>query len=1140
MSADAQVRSRSHHHGKNGKESVTVSPQHVTDPSILDSVAGFISDVVPTAYNVPGETKDQVQWARFEELFSEEYSQDAESENFIPSPLILILGYSNGLQVWSIPATGEAVLLLSWKHGTVKVLKILPNPSKIGLNIVDEFSDKRPLIALCDNATPSPHFCSLSFLSLKTSEQVKLIKFQLPILDVLANRTSVAVTFTERIAVFDAFTLEDKLVITTCYLSPGINPNPVALGTRWVAYAENKLIPSRRSSGGNDGEGIQSYTATVLHAAKSLGRGLREFGETVANSLTGTTPYKPPPNIHSPSNVLQKGIITILDIEAEKSSQIDKTVEPDAIVSHFTAHTEAIVSMCFDPSGMLLLTADKRGHDFHVFRINPHPGGPSLAAVHHLYILHRGDTTAKVQDMCFSADSRWATVSTLRGTTHVFPITPYGGPVGVRTHATPYVVNKMSRFHRSAGLTAEGRSNSPVSIFEAPVISHLPYHNPRLPPFAQPTLVNPLAQVRQPVYVQTTTHNQQRTVSNRQRLSSSSSTSSTEDPVQDILRVCACFAPPRAWILNPTPTTTTPSLKSSSIKPVESLFVMSCYGSLIQYDLDPKHASNVPKEKVSDDTPIELVVRAKAQWGLQRDSNARRDDVPLPLSGEFLKLLETEAPSTKLKPDHNDDRWLSQVEIVTHAGPHRRLWMGPQFTFKTYTTTAGSPGSILESKPIDVRRSKPVNMPLTGAYPVLIEAGSVGSCEPSPKLLDACQRHFDETGCSELQLKEDLADAMLESPGAREGGGRHRRVFSSSMSSKAPSRTVGVVKVVNPLGTVVTVPDQDSELILETQEEVIHENCDEALFRPVVASKAVVFAEPKNVQTKISYSSLHINPDKDKVSRKDNLIDLSYFKPPSSFKRNDNIKKIENEFSEVDSGRFDPNPVNSDSKQVKVDSICDISDADILVSFDEDRDGDVFKPDTEREEEALIEFLKKSENDINEGNEQDSNLTQDTKDVAFSSSEEERIVPKKSRKPKTKLGVRITNLNKPIEAPTPLLIVDDVQPKRSWSNVAATSKIEAEEDEETTINEDINTEKGEFLKINKSSDEEEKVDTTGSSTQTETTTESDDSSNNKVANEEESMIAMDTEEDYGGEEKIKIASTTVIKTNKKKSKKKKR
>lgn len=111
---------------------------------------------------------------------------------------------------------------------------------------------------------------------------------------------------------------------------------------------------------------------------------------------------------------------------------------------------------------MLLLTADKRGYDFNLFRINPHPVGSALAAVHHLYTLHRGkevliffstvndmlflgDTTARVQDMSFSFDSRWVTVSTLRGTTHVFPITPYGGIIGVRTHTTPHVVNKMSR-----------------------------------------------------------------------------------------------------------------------------------------------------------------------------------------------------------------------------------------------------------------------------------------------------------------------------------------------------------------------------------------------------------------------------------------------------------------------------------------------------------------------------------------------------------------------------------------------------------------------------------------------------------------------------------------------------------------------
>lgn len=75
----------------------------------------------------------------------------------------------------------------------------------------------------------------------------------------------------------------------------------------------------------------------------------------------------------------------------------------DLIVAHFSAHNEAVIALSFDPSGMLLLTADRRGHDFHVFRIQPHPGGPSLAAVHHLYTLHRGDTSAKVS-MCISSN----------------------------------------------------------------------------------------------------------------------------------------------------------------------------------------------------------------------------------------------------------------------------------------------------------------------------------------------------------------------------------------------------------------------------------------------------------------------------------------------------------------------------------------------------------------------------------------------------------------------------------------------------------------------------------------------------------------------------------------------------------------
>jgi breast carcinoma-amplified sequence 3 len=216
-----------------------------------------------------------------------------------------------------------------------------------------------------------------------------------------------------------------------------------------MAYAEKKLIPSKASAGGCFNDGVSSYTATVLNAAKSLGKGLRELTEQVAAGLTGNVSNasglggsgtgSSTSNINADGS--QPGIVTVLDIKHPIKDISPTSGTPvaingnDPIVAHFIAHGEAVTTMSFDPSGMLLLTADRRGHDFNVYRIQPHPSGSVLAAVHHLYVLHRGDTSAKVQDISFSFDSRWVAVSSMRGTTHVFPITPYGGQPGYRTHS---------------------------------------------------------------------------------------------------------------------------------------------------------------------------------------------------------------------------------------------------------------------------------------------------------------------------------------------------------------------------------------------------------------------------------------------------------------------------------------------------------------------------------------------------------------------------------------------------------------------------------------------------------------------------------------------------------------------------------
>lgn len=133
-----------------------------------------------------------------------------------------------------------------------------------------------------------------------------------------------------------------------------------------------------------------------MYAAKSLGKGLRGLGETVASSLTGNS-VTPMIINNSGSDITQPGVVTILDLHATKEEKELDDPAIETVVAHFTAHSDAIVAMTFDLTGAILMTADRRGHDFHVFRIQPHPGGPTLAAVHHLYVLHRGDTTAKVQ-----------------------------------------------------------------------------------------------------------------------------------------------------------------------------------------------------------------------------------------------------------------------------------------------------------------------------------------------------------------------------------------------------------------------------------------------------------------------------------------------------------------------------------------------------------------------------------------------------------------------------------------------------------------------------------------------------------------------------------------------------------------------
>uniref|UniRef100_A0A8C1PM22 BCAS3 microtubule associated cell migration factor n=1 Tax=Cyprinus carpio TaxID=7962 RepID=A0A8C1PM22_CYPCA len=815
---------------------VVVRAQAATEQSYMESVVTFLQDVVPQAYTgtPPNDEKEKIVWVRFEKTDINDVARLPEFQEMHGSgtdpPLCLMIGYTDGMQIWSISLNGEAQELFSVRHGPVRTARILPAPH------ISDFAEKRPLLGVCKSSGSSgtsPPYCCVDLYSLRTGEMVKSIQFKTPIYELHCNKSILVVSLQEKIAAFDSCTFMKKFFVTSCYPCPGPNLNPIALGSRWLAYAENKLIRCHQSRGGACGDNAQSYTATVISAAKTLKTGLTMVGKVVTQ-LAGTLPSGAPDEegtAHSGTrrSPHQPGVVTIIDTHTVGEGQVLVSEDSDGegVIAHFPAHDKPISCMAFNPSGMLLVTADTLGHDFHVFQILTHPWASSQSAVHHLYTLHRGETEAKVQDICFSHDCRWVVISTLRGTSHVFPINPYGGAPCARTHVSPRVVNRMSRFQKSAGLeeieqelsSKQGGRCSPIpglssspsgSPLHAKLTSQESYNNftnnnmgnPRLSPLPSLTVVLPLAQIKQPMTLGTITKRS-----------------------GPYLFGAGCFS------------IKTPCLDFSSLLDqsrqavVESLYILSCYGNLVEHMLEPRPISTA--QKIGDDTPLELNTCPRACWNLasrtlqwnelQPPFNSNH---PLVLASDFVQYYQyllagcappgSPGPITRhesydsLASDHSgqeDEEWLSQVEIVTHTGPHRRLWMGPQFQFKTIhpsgqTTVISSSSSVLQSQgPSDTQqplldfdtddldldlhiwplKSTPYSSPRSVScesklrFELLLFSlvySLAGMFDRSVTLLEVCGswpesfglRHMSSVEATEEGLKERLADAMSESP----------------------------------------------------------------------------------------------------------------------------------------------------------------------------------------------------------------------------------------------------------------------------------------------------------------------------------------------------------------------------------------
>ncbi|KAK4439844.1 Autophagy-related protein 18f [Sesamum alatum] len=446
---------------------------------IVSSGASTVASTVRSAASAASaiaerdsETKyDQVSWARFDKL---------ELEGGITRQ-VLLLGCSYGFQVWDVEGADNVHNIVSRHDGAVSFMQMLPKPM-VSKQSVDKFADSHPLLIICADASfsggnniqeRSGNPCNRStqqcqeslnrscvptlvwFYSLRSQSYVHLLRFRSVVHLVRCSSRVVAVLQSSQIHCFDAASLERVYTILTnpvatgCYGSGSIGFGPLSVGPRWMAYSGSQVVISNSGRVSphclNPSASFPSPTShgnLVAHYAKEsskqLAAGIVTLGDMGYKKLSRYYSELLPEGNNCQSGTAHGKVHGVANGHLPDADSVGMVIVRDivhkTVIAQFRAHKSPILLLCFDPSGTLLVTASVQGHTVNVFRIMPELSGGSSEATSgpsyvHLYRLQRGFTNAVIQDISFSSDSQWIMISSLRGTSHLFAISPSGGLV---------------------------------------------------------------------------------------------------------------------------------------------------------------------------------------------------------------------------------------------------------------------------------------------------------------------------------------------------------------------------------------------------------------------------------------------------------------------------------------------------------------------------------------------------------------------------------------------------------------------------------------------------------------------------------------------------------------------------------------
>eukprot|EP00053_Salpingoeca_punica_P011907 m.106174 g.106174 ORF g.106174 m.106174 type:complete len:1085 (-) comp15810_c0_seq2:383-3637(-) len=734
-------------------------PHPVNEQSYYQAVIGFLKNNVPKsvigqmpvrASGLPEDTDkaERVLWSHFD---GSGLPSDDITDHQLP---YLLIGYETGLQVWNVCDAQNVAEVLSLRRDAMSCARVLTAPRSTSQ---DRFAASRPLLAFCDLEKNSES-SSVHLLSMATNKQLSLrISVRgAPVVRIESNSHVLAVCVDSRIELYFSGTLEAAGTFA-CHTQPQLFVFPLALGSRWMAFASNTPLAAsdeERSATLPLATPPSASLSAVVGMAQKTGNNLLHLGgkgvRRVTDMIHGV--HTVPDEVEEPTPASQtedadSGTVMIVD-----------TADPTGpIVAHFRAHDGVpIAALAFDNAGTILVSACVSGQDINVFHLGRqayHLEGSSPGSVNgggagvpgagsgtvsptegrhvrtwrlvaqHMYVLQRGLTTATICDISFSPDSRWVALTSERGTTHVFPINPRGGPVTARTH-TSLTVRNASSFETSSGL-AEVKTPKKAEIVPGALVK-LRYPNMLSAPDADdskprvlrasPAVVNLLAQTS--------------AMSTCFKLLSSAGAELAASPDASgrralLLTFLVCNASGELVEHKMHPYASDPTSKTEAARFAMAVGgvsvgdranlasgVLSSLGTAFQNvrgvvrDAVSGSKHRLHRSDVPDDTGFGMACAATRTWDVCRHESwapahhrvtmhHRRMTPAARHHGHDHAHSFNPNPAAATAAASSDmaSPWLSQVEISTYRPPHRPLWMGPQFTFGTFQSGPAEPAA---------------------------------------------------------------------------------------------------------------------------------------------------------------------------------------------------------------------------------------------------------------------------------------------------------------------------------------------------------------------------------------------------------------------------------------------------------------